>query len=196
MGLLDWIRGRAATPTKSQPPKPQPHPAPAPGKQDVRFLVLMEQVAFAELINQATPFTADHAGTLAEALASLNRTDYQAVLALSPMSERGSAAQLIAAFRERNPKALCIYHGWDYRIELSGVPALRCGADFLVVGGVMGEELVGFFPVAVELHRQGLVPPPSQEWYERILRECFPHSPFWNLAEQFRTRGMPASEYE
>jgi hypothetical protein len=191
MGLFDWFRGRSALSTMSLTPAPI-----APEKQGFRFLVLMEQVAFAELINQATPFVADHARTLSEGLAALDRNEYHGVLALSPMSDSGSAVRLIAAFRERRPKGLCIYHGWDYRVELSGVPAERCGADFLVVGGVMAEELVGFFPVAVELHRQGTVPRPSLEWYTQSLREYFPRSPFWNLAEQFRARGMPPSEYE
>lgn len=190
MGLFDWFRRRPPT-TATERAAP-----PSPEGPTYRFLVLMEQRVFADLINRATPFAADHARTLAEALAALGRTGYDAVLALSPICASGSAARLIAAFRERKPGGLCIYHGWDYRTELSAVPAERCGADFLLVGGVLGEELAAFLPAAVERHRRGLVPRPSWEWYERALREGFPRSPFWGLAEQLRARGMPPSEFE
>ncbi len=187
--MFDWLRRRSANPAAAAVPAQPP-------TKDYRFLVLMEKPVFVELINQATPFAADHAHTLAEALTTLERSRYAAVLALSPMSEPGSAGRLIQAFRERNPGGLSIYHGWDYRIELSGLPAERCGADFLLVGGVLGEELVAFFPAVVELHQRGMVPPVSLEWYERALRMCFPRSPFWEVAERFRAGRMPPSEYE
>jgi hypothetical protein len=65
---------------------------------DDRFLVMMQVPVFAELINRATPFSADHVTTLEAAMSAMSRQKYSAVLAMSPSDQPDAAASLITAF--------------------------------------------------------------------------------------------------
>ena len=163
-----------------------------------RFLVFGEKASsMAELIAPNIPFEVDSADCLRDALVALDTFPYAALLAMSPMEEPGSAAKLIPKYRAKNPDGASIYHGWDCRIEVSGPKGLACEADFLVVGAILGHELLVALLGAVNVKRAGLVPrPPTLAWYEAFLRECFLESPFWEIAESFRIRGEPHSRYE
>jgi hypothetical protein len=161
------------------------------------FLVYMDLPAVALLIDRATPFRARHVCDFATAQAEARSGAYSAVFARSPMAESGGAAEVIRTFRRFNPNGLTIYKSWDCRVELSGMVAARCAADFLLVDGVLSHELVNFVPYAVEAKRKGLVPsPPTFLWYESVLRQYFPTSPCWATADGFRQSGKPPSEYE
>jgi hypothetical protein len=102
------------------------------------------------------------------------------LLALSPLDDSGAAGRAIRAFRDLNPAAPTVYHGHDPRIAVSGARALACGADVLILGGVLVHELILILGAALILKRQYRIEP-SLESYTRLLENTCAASPFWRL---------------
>jgi len=182
-----------AAPSEGCPPIIESRLPVAEGCRRRTVLVLMRQPVYAEMIVNCTPFDCCHARNRREALAALDAHDLHALLALSPDDEPGSAGAVIREFRARFPGGLTIYHGCDYRLEVSGARALECGADVLVAGGMLVSDFLRLLLTTMVMKTEGSLPPPSQEWYDRLLRELCRNSAFWKSAEMLRECGAPAS---
>jgi hypothetical protein len=192
MGLGGWLRWALGGTT---PVPTNPRLAAAP--EEAKWLVYMEQPVYADALNARRPGSATHTATREAALAAVGAGGYDAVLALSPMAAAGTAAAAIREFRAASPGGLTVYHGWDYRVEVSGPQGLACGADLLLLGGLLDHEVMVLLTAGVLLKAQGHWPSaPDLRRYEGMLREACPSSPVWQVAEQFRRGGMPPSEYE
>ncbi len=155
------------------------------------LLVFMDTPGLANLLLELSSLSCVYVTTLAEATDALTRHQLCGLVALSPPDESGTAAQAIRAFRKRFPAGLTVYHGWDYRLEVSGPRALACAADALIVGGADVNGMLRFLFTLLQRKADGSLPAPSVEGYEALLRECLPTSPFWKQAEQLRKLGRP-----
>ena len=102
------------------------------------------------------------------------------LIALSPVDDSGAAGRAVRAFRHLNPEALTVYHGHDPRLAVSGPRALACGADVLILGGVLVHELICCLGTALILKRQYAIEP-SLESYTRLLENTCAASAFWRL---------------
>ncbi len=181
----------------SAKPGLMPAKRPLPPGVDARpLLVYMEQAAYAVLISEASSLSTYWAPTASTAISAIGDQPFVGVVALSPISESGQACAVIEAVRAANPDALTVYHGWDYRIEISGAVALKCKADVLVLGGIETNELFALLMNALRLKAAGKLPTPSLAWYEEALRQLCPKSAFWASAKMFREKGVPPSKYE
>jgi hypothetical protein len=113
------------------------------------------------------------------------------LIALSPPNDSGAAGRAIQAFREKNSAGLTVYHGWDYRLSVSGPRALACQADVLLVGGILDWNLIYCLGTAILFKaRQGIEP--SLEFYTKLLKLTCAESPFWRMQET----DLPISEIE
>jgi len=133
------------------------------------ILLFMESPAFVGLLEEVPSWKVVHVRSLAEFFDRLKERKYAALIAMSPEKESDSAGRAIEAFRSENPKALTVYHGWDYRLSITGRRALKCRADAIMVGGVAVSDLIFFLGTALILKSRVEVEP-SQESYERLLR--------------------------
>src|SRR5262245_38026840 len=177
MGLFDWLRRR---PLAS---------APAAEEQQVvtnvpvlldPILLFMENPAFVALLEDVPSWQVVHTRTFGEFSAALPQRKYAILIALSPLDDSGAAGRAIRAFRQLNPEALTVYHGHDPRLTVSGPRALACGADVLMLGGVLVHELIFCLGTAVILKRRYTIEP-SLESYTRLLENTCKASPFWRL---------------
>src|SRR5262249_58216991 len=106
------------------------------------ILLFMENPAFVALLEEVPSWKVVHTRSFAEFSAALPERKYAMLIALSPLDDSGAAGRAIRAFRELNPGAPTVYHGHDPRLAVSGPRALACGADVLMLGGVMVHELI------------------------------------------------------
>lgn len=120
--------------------------------------------------------------SLADFRAKLTERPYAILIALSPPDASGTAGVAIAEFRAANPRGVTVYHGWDYRLAISGPRALACQADALMVGGTLAEELICLLGTMVLVKRRYAYSP-SIRGYETILRQACPRSGFWQMQD-------------
>jgi hypothetical protein len=161
------------------------------------WLVFMEPPLYADVLNARTPGSAKHVRTLEEARKAMRETQYDALLALSPRQASGAATTAIKEFRAANPAGVSVYHGWDYRLEVSAPKAEACGADVLLLGGLLGEEALFLLTFGIMAKAEGVIPERRDRgWYERILKEACPKSPVWTAAEGLRKSAAPPNECE
>ena len=156
----------------------------------------MDDPGFVNLLTLASSLSVYYAESLEDVNEALEKHSYSGLLAMSPMSASGTAAQAIAAFREAHPGALTIYHGWDHRIEISGPKALEYEADALLVGGVNTNDFVQFILMLLDRKSTAALPRPSLENYEKLLKDLCPNSAFWDIAETLRVNQVAPNQYE
>src|SRR5581483_5129622 len=100
-------------------PGPMPASVPLPPGVDAKpLLVFMEQPLYAVVIALQSSLSTHWAQTRQQALDAAATIPLSGVVALSPSGDKGSAKRVIEAVRAKNPAALTIYHGWDYRPEV------------------------------------------------------------------------------
>jgi hypothetical protein len=188
MGLLDCFRRQ---PPATAPELAQQHVVKnVPALHDP-ILLFMESPAFVTGLAAVPSWQVVHVRTFGDFSAALPVQKYAMLIALSPFDDSGAAGRAIQAFRERNTDALTVYHGTDYRLAVSGPRALACGADVLMVGGVLDRNLIFCLGTAVLVkRRQGIEP--SLEFYTRLLEVSCAESPFWRLQDTT----MPVCEVE
>src|SRR5262249_46449017 len=146
------------------------------------ILLFMESPAFVTGLAAVPSWQVVHVRSFGEFSAALPGRKYAMLIALSPRDDSGAAGRAIRAFRERNPDALTVYHGTDYRLAVSGPRALGCGADVLMVGGVLDWNLIFCLGSALLLKsRRGIEP--SLEFYTRLMEVTCAESPFWRLQD-------------
>jgi hypothetical protein len=155
------------------------------------ILLFMESPAFVQLLEQVPSWKVVHVSTLAEFFDKLKERKYAVLIAMSPEKESAAARRAIEAFRSEYPDALTVYHGWDYRLSVTGPRALKCRADAVMVGGVTGSDMIFFLGTAL-IYKSRVDIQPSQELYERLLKLTCASSPFWEL----QNNPMPSSEIE
>jgi hypothetical protein len=177
MGLFDFLRRRP------------PASAPDAGEQRVvdnvpalsdPILLFMENPAFVALLEEVPSWKVVHTRSFGEFSAALPERKYAMLIALSPLDDSGAAGRAIRAFRQWNPEALTVYHGHDPRLAVSGPRALACGADVLMLGGVLVHELIFCLGTALVLKRRYAIEP-SLESYTRLLENTCAASPFRRL---------------
>ena len=188
MGLFDWFRRRhRATDTELA----DQHVVQNVPMLTEPILLFMESPAFAKVFEAVPSWQVIHARSFEQFGAALPQRKYAMLIALSPSDDSGAAGRAIRAFRMLNPEALTVYHGTDYRLPVSGRRALACGADVLMVGGVLDRNLIFCLGTALLLKsRQGIEP--SQEFYIRLLELTCAESPFWTLQDT----ALPVCEIE
>lgn len=155
------------------------------------ILLFMESPAFVGLLEEVPSWRVVHVRSLAEFFDKLKERKYAVLIAMSPEKEPGAAGQAIEAFRAENPNSLTVYHGWDYRLAVTGPRALKCRADAIMVGGVAGSDMIHFLGTAL-IFKSRFEREPDQEFYEQLLRLTCGSSPFWQL----QNNPMPISEIE
>src|SRR6516225_542060 len=156
MGLFDWLRRRP--PASAPAAEKQPVITNVPALSDP-ILLFMENPAFAALLEEVPTWQVVHARNFGEFSAALPQRKYAMLIALSPLDDSGAAGRAIRAFRHLNPDALTVYHGHDHRIAVSGPRALACGADVLMLGGVLVRDLIHCLGTAVVLKGQHVIEP-------------------------------------
>jgi hypothetical protein len=187
MGLFDWFRRR---PQAASEPTQQHVVENVPALSEP-ILLLMESPAFVIALAPVPSWQVVHARSFGEFSAALPERKYAMLIALSPSHDSGAAGRAIRAFRALNPNALTVYHGTDYRLAVSGPRALGCGADVLMVGGVLDWNLIYCLGTALILKsRQGIEP--SLEFYTKLLQITCADSPFWKLQDT----NLPVCEIE
>lgn len=181
MGLFDYFRRRPSA--SATVPKPaEPHVLKNVPALSDPILLFMESPAFVTGLAAVPSWQIVHARTFEDFSAALPERKYAMLIALSPFDDSGAAGRAIRAFRELNPDALTVYHGTDYRLAVSGPRALACGADVLIVGGVLDRNLIFLLGTSLLLKsRQGIEP--SLEFYTRLLEITCAESPFWQLQD-------------
>jgi len=177
MGLLDWLRRR--TPASAPEPEEQQVVTHVPALSDP-ILLFMENPAFVSLLEEVPSWQVVHTRSFGEFSAALPQRKYAMLIALSPLDDSGAAGRAIRAFRHLYPDAPTVYHGHDPRIGVSGPRALACGADVLVLGGVLVHELIHCLGTALILRRQYVIEP-SLESYTRLLEITCAESAFWRI---------------
>ena len=177
MGLLDWLRRR--TPASAAEPEGQRGVMKVPALSDP-ILLFMENPAFVALLEEVPSWHVVHTRSFGEFSAALPERKFAMLIALSPLDDSGAAGRAIRAFRQMNPEALTVYHGHDPRLAVSGPRALACGADVLMLGGVLVRDLIFCLGTALILKRQYAIEP-SLESYTRLLENTCAASPFWRL---------------
>ena len=176
MGVLDWLRRRtpAAAPKPDEPRVIKNVPA-----LSDPILLFMENPAFVAILESVPSWQVVHVRSFAEFSAALPARKYAMLIALSPHDDSGAAGRAIRAFRDLNTGALTIYHGHDPRIAVSGPRALACGAEVLMLGGVLVHELIFCLGTALFVK----VTEPSLESYTKLLQITCAQSPFWRLQD-------------
>jgi hypothetical protein len=177
MGLFDWFR--------RQPPATPPEPAEQHVVEHVPalldpILLFMESTSFVALLEEVPSWQVVHARSFGEFSAALPERKYAMLIALSPLDDSGAAGRAIRSFRQLNPDAVTVYHGHDHRIAVSGPRALACGADVLMLGGVLVRDLIHCLGTAVILKGQYVIKP-SLESYTKLLEITCAESAFWRL---------------
>ena len=179
MGLFDWFRRTSQTVATEPAEEHVVKNVPALSEP---ILLLMESPAFVTGLTVVSSWQVVHTKSFAEFSEVLPQRKYAMLVALSPLDDSGAAGRAIRAFRELNPDALTVYHGTDYRLAVSGPRALACGADVLMVGGVLAGNLIYCLGTALLFKsRQGIEP--SLEFYTRLLELTCAESPFWRLQD-------------
>lgn len=179
MGMLDWLRRR--TPASAPEPEEQHVIQNVPVLSDP-ILLLMENPAFVAILEEVPSWQVVHTRSFGEFSAALPERKYAMLIALSPLDDSGAAGRAILAFRHRNPDALTVYHGHDPRLAVSGPRALACGADVLMLGGMLVRDLIHCLGTALILKRQYAIKP-SLESYTRLLEITCAESAFWRLQD-------------
>jgi hypothetical protein len=188
MGLFDWFRRRPQA-TATEPA--DGHVVKNVPALSEPILLFMEAPAFVTGLAAIPSWQVVHVRSFREFSAALPQRKYAMLVALSPADDTGAAGRAIRAFRSRNPDALTVYHGSDYRLAVSGPRALACGADVLMVGGVLDRNLIYCLGTALLLKsRQGIEP--SLGFYTKLLEITCAESPFWRLQDTT----MPVCEIE
>jgi hypothetical protein len=177
MGLRDWLRRR--TPASAAEPEGQRGVMKVPALSDP-ILLFMENPALVALLEEVPSWQVVHTRSFGEFSAALPERKYAMLIALSPLDDSGAAGRAVRAFRELNAKAVTVYHGHDHRIAVSGPRALACGADVLMLGGVLVRDLIHCLGTAVVLKGQYVIEP-SLESYTRLLEITCAESAFWRL---------------
>jgi hypothetical protein len=179
MGLWDWLRRR----TRASVPEPEEQQVithvPALSNP---ILLLMENPAFVAILEEVPSWQVVHTRSFGEFRAALPERRYAMLIALSPLDDSGAAGRAISAFRHLNPDALTVYHGHDPRLAVSGPRALACGADVLLLGGLLVRDLIHCLGTALILKGQYAIEP-SLESYTRLLEITCAESPFWRLQD-------------
>jgi hypothetical protein len=179
MGLFDWLRRRP--PTSAPEPDEKHVIENVPALSDP-ILLFMENPAFAALLEEVPTWQVVHARNFGEFSAALPQRKYAMLIALSPLDDSGAAGRAIRAFRHLNPDALTVYHGHDPRLAVSGPRAVACGADVLILGGVLVRDLIHCLGTALILKGQHAIEP-SLEFYTRLLEITCAQSAFWRLQD-------------
>src|SRR5262249_58934448 len=123
------------------------------------ILLFMENPAFVALLEEVPTWQVVHTRSFGDFSEALPQRKYAMLIALSPLDDSGAAGRAIRAFRQLNPDALTVYHGHDPRLALSGPRALACGADALMLGGVLVHELICCLRTALILKRRYAIEP-------------------------------------
>jgi hypothetical protein len=144
------------------------------------ILLFMESAAFVTILESVPSWQVVHARSFGEFSATLPERKYAMLIALSPLDDSGAAGRAIRAFRHLNPDALTVYHGHDPRLAVSGARALACGADLLMLGGVLVRDLIFCLGTALIVKGRTALEP-SLESYTRLLEITCANSPFWGL---------------
>ena len=165
MGLLDWLRRR---PPASTPEAAEQHVVTEVPALSDPILLFMENPAFVSILETVPSWQVVHTRSFGEFSTALPERKYAMLIALSPLDDSGAAGRAILAFRNLNPDALTVYHGHDPRIGVSGPRALACGADVLILGGVLVHELIFCLGTALILKGRYAIEP-SLESYTRLL---------------------------
>jgi hypothetical protein len=177
MGLFDFLRRR---PPASAPKTEEQHVVENIPALSDPILLFMENPAFVALLEEVPSWQVAHTRSFGEFSAALPERKYAMLIALSPLDDSGAAGRAIRAFRELNPEAPTVYHGHDPRLAVSGPRALACGADVLILGGVLVHELILCLGTALILKRRYAIEP-SLESYTRLLENTCAASAFWRL---------------
>ena len=108
------------------------------------------------LLSMCTSLSCYYAPTIEDLKVALDKYHFCGILALSPMDSSGLAYEAIDLFRNKfGNSGLVIYHGWDFRFEISAPRALKCQADALLIGAMEDSK---FFPISfdsVEVKERG-----------------------------------------
>jgi hypothetical protein len=187
MAFFDWFRRRAVKGTESS----AGHVVKNIPALSEPILLFMDSPAFVTAFTAIPSWHVIHARNFEEFNVSLSEREYAMLIALSPGDDSGAAGRAISAFRAQNPDALTVYHGTDYRLSISGPRALACGADVLLVGGVLERNLVYCLGTAIILKNQHDIEP-SLEFYTDLLQTTCAESPFWQL----QSTNLPVCEIE
>lgn len=179
MGVLDWLRCR--TPASAPEPEEQQVVKNVPPLSDP-ILLFMESPAFVTILEVVPSWQVFHARSFGEFSAALPERKYAMLIALSPLEDAGAAGRAIRAFRHLNPDALTVYHGHDPRLAVSGPRALACGADVLMLGGVLVRDLIFCLGTALIVKDRQAIEP-SLESYTRLLEITCAESAFWGLQD-------------
>src|SRR5262245_6211134 len=177
MGLFDWLRRRP--PAGAPAAREQPVVTNVPALSDP-ILLFMENAAFVALLEEVPSWHVVHTRSFADFSEALPQRPYAMLIALSPLDDSGAAGRAIRTFRHLNPEALTVYHGHDPRLAVSGRRALDCGADVLILGGMLVRDLIFCLGTALILKRQHAIEP-SLESYTRLLEITCAQSAFWRL---------------
>lgn len=172
-----WVRA-LLTPTSEVDPAP--------------LLVFNPWPLFVNLLTGCSSIDCWYAPTLAEVKLAVLQHRFCGILARSPQNGSGQAYQAIEMYRRRND-GLVIYEATDYRWHVVAPRALEIRADLLLAGGGPTGELTAFFVSGLAMKRRGLVPPPSDHFYEAFIRKTIPNATMWPMAEVVRQRGIPIS---
>ena len=177
MGVFDWFR--------RQPPATEPaelHVVKNVPALSDPILLFMESRAFVTGLTAVPSWQVVQVRSFGEFSDALPERKYAMLIALSPADDSGAAGRAIRTFRAANPDALTVYHGTDYRLAVSGPRALACGADVLMVGGVLDRNLTLCLGTALLLKSRQRIEP-SLDFYARLLSITCAESSFWRLQE-------------
>jgi hypothetical protein len=188
MKILTWVLAMVAGASNASAQEVQ---------SKIRVLVYIQQKPVAELFGNFPGFSVTHAPTYAEAKKAMGSSSFDVVFACNPITESGLAIQLLNEVKAVDPKIVRIYHGWDYRLEISAPNAIACDADLLVVGGMQVKEYYDVISKIINDKMGNKVPiEKTTDYYVGILKAVIPNSEIWKTAEEFRKNGMPPSSYK
>lgn len=179
MGLLDWFRSRPQVATPKPAKRQFIKNVPALTEP---ILLFMESPAFVTGLSVVPSWRVVHVRNFGAFSAALAEKKYAMLIAMSPSDDSGAAGRAIRAFREANPDSLTVYHGYDYRLAISGSHALACAADVLMVGGVLEANLISCLGSALLLKSKHGIEP-SLDFYSLLLKTTCAESPFWRLQD-------------
>ncbi len=162
----------------------------------VKVLLMIEQPQIAEILSKMPGWQISHKVGLETVKTAIDNAEYDVLIAISPLAENGVASKAIKYAQEKRPAMTTIYHGWDYRTEVSGKWAAQCGANGMIVGGMAPLDIFQYCTSIIYTKRMGLIPKErTVDYYTNSLKASVPNAPFWQSAAAFRDNGAPESEH-